>query len=150
MRSLRLCVRLLSFFSGLMQEIQIVLALKEHCLTVIAAIIEVIILVGQKRCVSAGHGILWVSGASDLRVLKELGGLVHRVLCQTHFIFNDHTRRNNSWLCSVRCFLTGMALPCLSENQELRNQSKNLRKLAGATETAAVAHVDREVPVAIG
>ena len=65
------------FFDS-MQKIQIVLALKEHCLTVIAAIIEVIILVGQKRCVSAGHGILWVSGASDLRVLKELGGLVHR------------------------------------------------------------------------
>jgi len=42
-------------FLNLAQKIQVIFALKEYGLTVVAAIIKVIILVRQKECCSAGH-----------------------------------------------------------------------------------------------
>jgi len=38
-----------------LQEVEIVLPLEEDRLTVIAAVVEVIILFGEERCFAAGH-----------------------------------------------------------------------------------------------
>jgi hypothetical protein len=56
------------------QKIQVIFSLKKHYLAIIAAIVEMIILVGQKRCGSARHGICSRNQeASRLRFVKTAG-----------------------------------------------------------------------------
>jgi hypothetical protein len=60
-------------FLNSLQEIQIVIALKKHGLTAVAAIIEMLILVGKEGRFSAGHGTLLVIGlSSHLRLPARL------------------------------------------------------------------------------
>jgi len=60
---------LVQILFDVLQEVEIVLPLEEDCLTVIAAVVEVIILVGEERRFAAGHtGLL---APLDFRSAKE-------------------------------------------------------------------------------